>query len=336
MPHTHPGLLVLTVLRTWSRNRLIESPAYDSPQAIPESVLEHVENSVVRAAREAGEMVAGRFGGILEISQKGDKPGKDLVTDVDKASQRLIAEIMAETCPDHMLLGEEDPPDEEPAAADWLWVVDPIDGTTNFVNSSLIHAVSVAALYRGVPVAAAMWIPWSNEDRNLLMHARLGNGTWIGDTKLSVHPPSESGAPVAGVHSAVPRWFSRAFDVGKPLVGNFGENRDGGSSCYEQFMVARGSMQYSITGFAFTWDFAAGTLLTKEAGAKVMALDSNRRFADFEGWGRDYANDSATYGRIRKWKGLVLSGAPETVDFIAENLRPKRSGFFKKLKSLVS
>ena len=311
------------------------STATISEGVIPDSELEHIEASVVRAAGEAGALVSSRFGGVLEITNKGDKPGKDLVTDVDKASQKLIADIMAETCPDHMLLGEENPPDEEPKAADWLWIVDPIDGTTNFVNSSLIFAVSVAALHCGVPVAAAMWIPWSNDDGYLLMHARRGNGAWIGDTKMSVSAPSESGMPVAGLHSAIPRWFRRAFDVQKPLIGNMGELRDGGSSCYEQFMVARGSMQYSITGFAFTWDFAAGTLLTREAGGKVLALDSNRRFTEFRGWGSDYANDSATYGRMRKWKGLVLSGAPETVDFIADNLRPKRASLFGKLKSLV-
>ena len=311
------------------------STATISGGVIPDSELEHIEASVVRAAGEAGALVSSRFGGVLEITNKGDKPGKDLVTDVDKASQKLIADIMAETCPDHMLLGEENPPDEEPKAADWLWIVDPIDGTTNFVNSSLIFAVSVAALHCGVPVAAAMWIPWSNDDGYLLMHARRGNGAWIGDAKMSVSTPSESGVPVAGLHSAIPRWFRRAFDVQKPLVGNMGELRDGGSSCYEQFMVAKGSMQYSITGFAFIWDFAAGTLLTREAGGKVLALDSNRRFTEFWGWGSDYANDSATYGRIRKWKGLVLSGAPETVDFIADNLRPKRASLFGKLKSLV-
>jgi myo-inositol-1(or 4)-monophosphatase len=314
---------------------LTGSTATISEGVIPDSELEHIEASVVRAASEAGALVSSRFGGVLEITNKGDKPGKDLVTDVDKASQKLIADIMAETCPDHMLLGEENPPDEEPEAADWLWIVDPIDGTTNFVNSSLIFAVSVAALHRGVPVAAAMWIPWSNDDGYLLMHARKGNGAWIGDAKMSVSAPSESGVPIAGLHSAIPRWFLRAFDVQKPLVGNMGELRDGGSSCYEQFMVARGSMQYSITGFAFTWDFAAGTLLTREAGGKVLALDSNRRFTEFWGWGSDYVNDSATYGRIRKWKGLVLSGAPETVDFIADNLRPKRPSLFGKLKSLV-
>jgi myo-inositol-1(or 4)-monophosphatase len=314
---------------------LTESTATISQGVIPDSELEHIEESVIRAAREAGALVASRFGGVFEISNKGDKPGKDLVTDVDKASQKLIAKIMDETCPGHMLLGEEDPPDEEPEAADWLWIVDPIDGTTNFVNSSLIFAVSVAALHRGAPVAAAMWIPWSNDDGFLLMHARKGNGAWIGDTKMSVRAPSESGVPVAGLHAAIPRWFRRAFDLQKPLMGNMGELRDGGSSCYEQFMVARGSMQYSITGFAFTWDFAAGTLLTKEAGGKVLALDSTRRFTEFQGWSRDYANDSATYGRIRKWKGLVLSGAPKTVDFIAANLRPKQRGLLGKLKSLV-
>jgi myo-inositol-1(or 4)-monophosphatase len=315
---------------------LTESPQQSASAGFTEAELEHVEKSVVRAAMEAGEFVASRFGGVLEISNKGDKPGKDLVTDVDKASQRMIAEIMAETCPGHLLLGEEDPPAEEPDAADWLWVVDPIDGTTNFVNSSLIHAVSVAALYKGTPIAVAMRIPWSNDDGYLLMHARKGNGSWVDGSRVNVRPPSESGVPVAGAHAAAPRWIRRAFNILKPLQGNLGELRDGGSACYEQFMVARGSMQYAITGVAFTWDFAAGTLLTKEAGGKVMVLGPDRRFKEFNGWSDGYANDSATYGRIRKWKGLILSGAPATVDFVAANLEPKKFGFLSKLKSMFS
>ncbi len=78
---------------------MIESSVQKSHGTIPDSELEHIEASVIRAAREAGALVASRFGGVLEISNKGDRPGKDIVTDVDKASQRLIAEIMAETCP---------------------------------------------------------------------------------------------------------------------------------------------------------------------------------------------------------------------------------------------
>lgn len=318
------------VLRRWSLDRLTEPPAQIPSQAIPEEItnseLEHIEQSVIRAAREAGKFVASRLGGVLEVSSKGDKSGKDLVTDVDRASQKLIAEIMAETCPLHMLLGEEDPPDEEPAAADWIWAVDPVDGTTNFVNSSAVYAVSVAALFRGEPMATALWIPWPNNDRFLLMHARKGNGTWLNGSKIQVHPPSDSGAPRPGVLSATPGWLRRMFNVRDPLAGNFGETRIGGSTCYEQFMVAKGSMQFSITGFAHTWDFAAGILLVKEAGGKVMAVNSDRRFEEFEGWGQDYTNDPATYGRLRKWRGLLLFGAPATVDFIAANLSPRRSG----------
>jgi myo-inositol-1(or 4)-monophosphatase len=271
----------------------------------------------------------------MEITNKSDIPGKDLVTDVDKASQRLIAEVMRETCPDHMLLGEEDPPDEEPAAADWLWVVDPIDGTTNFVNSSAIHAVSVAALYRGEPVAAAIWIPWPNANGFLLMHARKGHGSWIDDTQVHVHTPSDSGEPITGVLSARPGWIRGMFKVQKPLEGHFGEIRVGGSACYEQFLVANGTMQYALTGFAKTWDFAAAILLVKESGGKVMALDSTRTFSCFDGWSTNYANDSATYSRIRKWVGLLITGAPPTVDFVTTNLRPKRKGLLSKLGSIV-
>ena len=321
----------ILVLRRWSLDRLTEPPTQISSQRISKEItdseLEHIEQSVIRAAREAGQLVASRFEGTLEVSYKGDIPGKEIVTDVDKASQKLIAEIMAEAYPTHMLLGEEDPPDEEPAAADWIWVVDPIDGTTNFVNSSVVHAVSVAALFRGVPMAAAMWIPWPNEDGFLLMHARTGNGTWMDGSheKVRVHPASDSGVPVPGVLSASPAWLRRVFNVREPLEGNFGENRIGGSACYEQFMVAKGSMQYSITGRAHTWDFAAGTLLVKEAGGKVLKMNSDRKFEEFEGWVQNYANDAATYGRLRKWSGLLLLGAPETVDFVAANLIPRKS-----------
>ena len=95
------------------------------------------------------------------------------------------------------------------------------------------------------------------------------------------------------------------------------------------------STQYAITGFAMAWDFAAATLLVKESGGKVMVLGSNQRFVEFDGWSSGYANDSATYGRIRKWQGLLLSGSPATVDFVSANLKPKRKGLLGKLASLV-
>ncbi|SVD48681.1 uncharacterized protein METZ01_LOCUS401535, partial [marine metagenome] len=92
---------------------MTKSSASIKSKTISDSELKRVEQCIVRAAMEAGNYVISRFGGILEISSKGNRTGKDLVTDVDRASQALIAKIMAETCPGHMLLGEEDPPDEK-------------------------------------------------------------------------------------------------------------------------------------------------------------------------------------------------------------------------------
>ncbi|MEK9674951.1 MAG: inositol monophosphatase [Chloroflexota bacterium] len=293
---------------------------------VSDANLELIERSVVRAVEKAGQLVSSRFGTVLEISNKGERPGKDLVTDVDKASQKIIEGVMEEDFPDHMLLGEEDPPDEPPAAADWLWVVDPIDGTTNFVNSSPEHAISAAVLYRGEPVVAAIWIPWPNSDGNLLMHARKGNGARIGDQKISVHPGSESGQPAAGVLSGIPGWLGRRFAFKDGLAGNLGETRIGGSACYQQFMVANGSMQYAITGVAHTWDFAAALLLVKEAGGEFRARNEHAIFKPFDGWSTDYANNSKTYERLRKWRGLILSGSPKTVDYVASHLEPRKPG----------
>ncbi|MDA1279700.1 MAG: inositol monophosphatase [Chloroflexi bacterium] len=310
-------------------------PLNASAGATADSELEIIEQSVIRAARQAGAFVSSRFGGVLEISSKGDRPGKDLVTDVDKASQNLIAGIMEDRHPDHMLLGEEDPPDEAPAAADWLWVVDPVDGTTNFVNGLPLFAVSVAALFRGMPMAAAIWVPWPNDAGYLLMHARRGNGAWNGDTRLSVRPASESGAPEAGVMSVAPGWLQRLLKPTEQMSRNFGEVRTVDSACFEQFLVARGSTQFAITGFASTWDFAAGILLVKEAGGKIMALNPSHKFEEFTGWAESYENDPATYGRTRKWRGLVLSGAPATVDFVAANLHPRKPGLLRRVKTLL-
>ena len=303
-------------------------------RTIADPELEHIEQCIVRAALEAGDLVKSRFGGILEVSSKGIRAGKDLVTDVDRASQNLIANIMMETCPGHMLLGEEDPPDDKPEASEWLWVVDPIDGTTNYVNSSNIYAISIAALYKGETVAAAIWIPWPNDNGFELMHARKGHGTWIGNSKLQVHPSSKTGVPITGVLASFPRWMPKAFNIKKPLMENPGEIRDGGSACYEQFMVAKGSMQYAITGFARSWDFAAGILLIKEAGGKVMCLNSHGQFSDFNGWMKNYETNSQTYAQLRKWKGLILSGTPRTVDFVAANLGSKQSHLLEKIKTL--
>jgi hypothetical protein len=93
-------------------------------------------------------------------------------------------------------------------------------------------------------------------------------------------------------------------------------------------------MQYAITGFARTWDFAAGILLINEAGGKVMRLNSHGQFSDFNGWMKNYKTDPQTYARLRKWRALILSGTPRTVDFVAANMSSKQSHLIGRIKML--
>lgn len=282
----------------------------------------------MEAARRAGELVAERFGGPLEVMQKAQKEGVDVVTDVDKASQELIESVMKERFPDHQLLGEEDPPDEEPPAADFMWVVDPIDGTKNFINGSPVHAVSVALLHRGIPVAAAIWTPWPANGGHALVHGRRGGGTWLDGKRLSLED-HEDGQPKPGRLTVVPGSLG-AYQIDNELRQNMGETRVTGSTCYEMLMVATGSAQFAISGFAHTWDFAAGMLLIKEAGGRVMSLNGDGRWQELEGWGLPYLNDADTSQKMRKWMGPVLSGPPKVTEFAALHSRLRRESFLAR------
>ena len=280
------------------------------------------------AANNAGSMVAARFGGPLEVASKVDTT---LVTDVDKASQKIIAETISAQFPDHMVLGEEDDNEKEPPATDFVWAVDPVDGTTNYVNGMPVHAVSVAALYRGSPVAAAVWVPWPSRSGSCLFHGYLDGGAWRDNERLQVRPAAENGQPVAGRLVGVPFGMSYMYEIGKPLLSARGDPRTFGCAAYEVCMVAAGMAQFSVTGPAKIWDFAAGSLLVTEAGGSVFALNDRGDWAPLTGWGAPYARDAATSRRMRAWHGAIVCGPAETVSFVAANMKPRRHPLHRRL-----
>lgn len=297
---------------------------------MPDDVtLQAAEELAVRATLKAGEFVAERFGGPMEVMQKGQREGADIVTDVDKASQKMIVEMIEERFPEHQVLGEEDPPDEEPPAKDFLWAIDPIDGTKNFVNGSTIHAVSVGLLYRGVPVVGAIWTPWPGDKGFALAHARAGHGAWLDDEQITLTESKNGGVPEAGRLAAVPGGLHSGFEIKKPLQGNMGELRMTGSTCYELMMAATGSMQYVFGGYANVWDYAAGLVIVKEAGG-VSLTPGPDGWTQMTGWGDIYSGDVETSKRMRSWKGPVLSATPQIAEFVSTNLVNRRPGLFKR------
>ena len=155
---------------------------------VDQRALAEIEAKAVELAGEVGKIVQGCFGVPMEIEYK-DEMKRDPVTSVDKESQAYLYEAISRYFPDHDILGEEGSHSEEASASDFLWVLDPLDGTTNFLSGLPVYAVSIGVLHRGTPVAGALFIPWPGKDAGYVLHARKGAGAWKGEERISMPPP---------------------------------------------------------------------------------------------------------------------------------------------------
>ncbi|MCH7734046.1 MAG: inositol monophosphatase [Chloroflexi bacterium] len=304
---------------------------------LDEQLLSELESAAIAAAERAGAYVAGKFGGVLAVEEKDDAT-RSLVSDADRESQRIIAELIAERFPDHQVLGEEDPPATDPPAPDFVWAVDPIDGTTNFVNALPTYVVSIAALYRGSPVAAALYLPWPNEAGRVIFHARTGGGAWMGDERIYVKGPLSGSTPQHGRVTMIPIGLTRMFTVGRELGRSLGEPRVTGSLCYDLLMVASGRAQALIGSPAAAWDYAGGMLMVKEAGGNVVVSDVAETggflptWSAFTTFDTAYDETPATMKRLRAWRRPVIVGAPEIVGFLASNIQPGRRSLLDRIR----
>ena len=308
-----------------------------------DSLVETLEQTAAKAVLSAGELVKNRFGGKLNVMQKSEQTGVDLVTDVDKQSQELITSVIRKQFASHMILGEEDPPENEPKATEFIWAVDPIDGTKNFVNESTTYAVSVGVLFEGDPIAGAIWIPWPNRKGFILSHARVGGGAWSNGKNIRIKSLSKSGTnstpsniPIAGRLSGIPGNLKSSYKIKTSLKKNLGEVRTTGSTCHELIMVANGTMQYSLSGWANIWDYAAGLIIIREAGGVSLTPDKQGEWKALNGWSNIFSGDRKTSALLRNWKGPVLSASPEITQFISKNLKIKKISRLRKTwKSIV-
>jgi fructose-1,6-bisphosphatase/inositol monophosphatase family enzyme len=229
----------------------------------------------------------------------------------------------------------------DPAATEFVWAVDPIDGTVNFVNGLPIYAVSIGVLHRGRPVAGACALPWPGTPHPIVIHARVGGGAWLGERRLRIEAarPAEAGrSPLAGRVAALPGGLRRAYRLSKEYLKEIGEPRTTGSAVYEQMLVALGVAQYSITGPAKIWDFAAGVVIVREAGGIAMmpARPGDGARADhwrpLESFVDTYDLTPETMKRMRAWHGPVLLGPPSIVEFVAASARPRRPSTLRRLR----
>lgn len=228
-----------------------------------------------QAARAGGEVLLERQGRI-QTKQKGPK---DIVTDADLASQQVIRDIVLGAYPDHLFLGEEDLPAQssqdserkQRADADqYRWVVDPLDGTINYVHNLRSFSVSVALEKAGEVLVGVVFDPVVDE----CFRAAVGEGAFLnGERFRTSDRESMLDALVAVSFSANAERGSVEFRRLIEVVLACQSIRRLGSAALNMCYVASGRLDGYFAASVNQWDIAAGVLILREAGGVLSAMD---------------------------------------------------------------
>ncbi|HUR72885.1 MAG TPA: inositol monophosphatase family protein [Sporichthya sp.] len=217
-------------------------------------------------AREAGTLLhAGRPAGPLRVTSKSTPT--DVVTEMDHAAEALITETLARVRPDDGMLGEEGT--DHPGTSGVRWVVDPLDGTVNYLYDLGGWAVSIAAEVDGEAVAGVVQIPSAGET----FTAVRGGGATCNGRPLRGHPaPALDRALVATGFGYDPRRRAHQAEILRHVLPAVRDIRRGGACAVDLCALAAGRVDAYYERGVRPWDFAAGALIAAEAGAQVAGL----------------------------------------------------------------
>jgi len=220
-------------------------------------ILEVVKESV----RQAGQAV-------FRIAQDGFetayKQNKDPVTTADLEADRILKTALLGHYPQSGWLSEETVDDPSRLQREWVWIVDPIDGTKEFVTGIPEYAVSVALSRAGTPVAAAIYNPAADK----LFTAISGHGVWLNDRPITVKNSISNPPVILASRSEVKRGQFKPFEQHAKI-------QPCGSIAYKLALVAAGLADATFSlGPKNEWDIAAGVLMVSEAGGKVASVDN--------------------------------------------------------------
>ena len=266
-------------------------------------------NIAVKAARSAGRLIVRNFEN-ADTVQVSEKNKDDLVTNIDRECQRTIAETILHFYPDDRITGEENSANTANTDSEREWIVDPIDGTTNFVKGIPHVAVSIAVKFKGETVAGCVYDPILDE----LFTAEKGSGAQLNDRKIHVsNRQSLNGTIIAVSYPHRKRRYldeyrsmmNRAFDKCADL-------RRMGTASLDLAYVAAGRLDGYFEACLYPWDFAAGELMVREAGGFVT---------DFSGKNDAYYEN-----------GSIVCGSPHVHRALLECIRPDLKDFMSKLE----
>lgn len=232
-------------------------------------------NVAIKAAREAGKIIshASRDVGALTIQVK---DVNDFVSEVDRNAEEAIIDILKHAYPDHGFFGEESGKSNQDA--DSIWIIDPLDGTTNFLHNFPAYCVSIALQEKGVLTQAVIYDPVRND----LFTATRGAGAYLNNKRIRVTNRRKLQECLIGTGFPFKdfSYFDTYIDIFKDMARKTSGLRRPGSAALDLAYVAAGFSDGFFEINLSAWDIAAGALLVQEAGGLVGDFEGNESWLE--------------------------------------------------------
>lgn len=219
-------------------------------------------NTALAAAQKGAEVLLKHYGGKLNIEYKSEV---DPVTQADKGSQKAIIKIIKGIFPKHGILAEEDGVNE--VDKDYCWIIDPLDGTVNFVHGLPMFAVSIGLKYKNEIITGVVYSPIINE----VFIAEKSKGAWLNGKKIKVSRIKDNikALGVTGFPYSIKENNNKVLKNFENVIVKVQGVRRLGSAALDLAYVACGRFEFFWEQGLKAWDIAAGILLVKEAGGVV-------------------------------------------------------------------
>lgn len=260
-----------------------------------------IEALALELAQVAGAQIVGSLGRTLAVRYKTlseDEAAvfQDPVSEIDQAVEAVLRARLAARFPDHGIIGEE--VEETTGSSPYTWVIDPVDGTANFINGFPLFAASIGVVREGVPVVGAVWCSTSHALRHGVYHARLGGPLHFDEETIRAVDRQNVHRRLVGLPKVMPGSTGASLDA-----------RQTGSSAVECAFVAAGLLSAARFERPNIWDVAGGIPLAQAIGADILTRASETdEWQPFETFA-----DGSGAAAIAQWKQPLLLGSAGTV-----------------------
>jgi len=224
--------------------------------------------TAILAAQKAGDYLLKNFGKVKKIIKKGDR---NLATEIDLTAEKIIVDILKKKFPTHQILSEETEKDLI-GKEEFLWIIDPLDGTHNYIHKIEIFGVSIALSYKDEIILGVIYLPFTKE----LYWAQKNKGSFLNRKRIKVSQVKILKKASVSFDSAIRIDKDRILKVLGRISESVFNIRMFGSSARVLSYLASGKLDIAIEFSDYAWDCAAGKILIEEAGGKFTYLDGSK------------------------------------------------------------